>query len=1119
MGELKNRRIVQSRIWLDPNEEPLPLFDYDYSYPITVFDAVKKTMDDNSSNLTDELNSIYRLIASKQDMVEPGIPDQLMTWTGMRGQIGAMELAKSINTDPSLRSHKRIPTERAIGDMLDTKVPLSSFNIHINDGAIHITDAERIKWNSMAPLSSLQAHINNSVMHITDAERQRWNNKADNEDFEKHIYDFNNPHNTTAHQVGTYTRKELDEMFKNIRESFFNYKNISWDERSNSGTLVEYHPANWNPNYILGFNDELPDVPDSSQTYFALKPATDYTTNESQDCIIYIKRPGMVWQEVGLQNMSVGDMVIRYPDTSMFVWVQGRFIKLFTGNNDAELPGGNSDMMWRPLITEDGKLGWIRSKEIEPPEPMEIKGKDGYTPIKGIDYVDGKDGQGVPIGGISRDVLVKLTDENFDTTWKSLIDIFNDMVIAGEILPAGLVEWNSINGRPEWYRELGPNHDGFITQGAVTKEFERVGNNLSELHEKADQIPKIKQDLSDHINDFNNPHRTTPSQIGAVPIATFTDHVNNFNNPHNVKPSDIGLGNVDDTKDIDKPISNPTQSALDALLEKINIIRNEVARFNFIGNVSWNNRETKLTFTFRDGTELDIVIPILDIFNGIYFDEVTKDLVIVLPDESEHRINLSKLLQIYIGSKSDNIQVVVNDDNSITATIIPGSVGELEIMPSVHFRGSPTTTTQAVSDNSTRVATTEFVHKQVIDDLISYNTDRPLSANMGRILNQRKADIDDVIELINDLEKIDIIDNLESTNPEAALSANMGRHLDLTKAPRVHTSPSGSTFGRATISLFGHARASDVDPLMDGTVFRGTDDGYFARGDHRHPTDITRAPMHWPDVAHDQYELTGEPKSVNPPDDSNNHRIATTEWVRRNAVGVNYGTCPTAAATAIKVVTLQSTYVSDPVPFIRQKGSTVVATFTNGNTAANMKLNVQNTGAAPVLYGGKAIVNDMIKAGYSYEFTFDGTNWLLINPTGTHVLPDSDNSNSLVSSAWVRRNAVGVNKGYCETGSTTAAKVVTLRSTFMDPVVFIRQIGSTVSVAFTNQDWSGDTDTTMNVQNTGAAPIRFASKKLINGMIGTAHEHIFTFDGTYWQLQNPVPGTGYGTIRLGPGSN
>ena len=985
MGQLIGKRIDQSRVYDDPNQKPIQPYDYYYSYPKTVYDAVLRNMDDNSPTLTDELESIYRLIDGKQNIVEPGVPGQLMTWTGMRGQIGAMEVVKSINKDPTLRSHKKVPTERAIGDLIDTKVDITSFNAHVNDRSIHLTDIERNKWNSMAPLSTLQAHMSNTSMHITEAERSKWNLKADQEEVDNHIYDMNNPHKVNAHQVGTYTRNEIDEMFQNIRESFFNYLNIMWDDRSNQASLVEYHPANWNPNYILAFDDVLPDVPDSTLTYFALKPVTDYRVEETQDCLIYIKRPGLTWQEVGVQNMGVGDMVIRYPDTTMFVWVQGRFLKLFTGGTNDQIGSGTSDKMWRPVFNENGELTWVMSSEQTPPAPVIIKGEDGYTPIKGVDYVDGKDGEGVPVGGNAGSVLVKLTDENYDTTWKNLLDVLGDIVISGGNLPDGIVTWDQIKGRPEIYDQLGDSTTDTMSQAAITKQFQIVNNNITEILEKIDGVNGIentRQDLFDHINDFNNPHRVTPSIIGAVSNATFVDHVQNFDNPHNVTAEQIGLGNVDNTSDLDKPISNATQDALNEILKALDVVNNDVDSFNYVANVVWNNKEAILTFTYRDGNELDVHIPITEIFNSIYYDKEEKELVIILPDGSEHRIDVKDLITTYSGFTSENIQVIVEDD-VIKASIVPGSVGEMEIIPSVHLRNSPTTTTQPTSDKSTRIATTEYVRNQVIDNLISYETDRPLSANMGRILNQRKADIDDVIDIINDLEGIDVIDNLDSTNPEAALSANMGRHLDLTKAPRVHTSPSGATYGRATISLFGHTRASDVDPLMDGTVFRGTDDGYYARADHRHPTDITRAPIHWPDEGHDQYEMTGEPRAVIAPDDSNDNRIATTEWVRRNAGSVMYGICKTASTETAKTVTLQSTFMAPPVFFLRQIGSAVAVSFMNEDRSGHKlptTLDVQDTGPAEILYGGFYMKNGMLGRNHTHFFVFDGTFWRLMNP-------------------------------------------------------------------------------------------------------------------------------------------
>jgi len=42
-----------------------------------------------------------------------------------------------------------------------------------------------------------------------------------------------------------------------------------------------------------------------------------------------------------------------------------------------------------------------------------------------------------------------------------------------------------------------------------------------------------------------------------------TSHTGNTNNPHNVTKTQVGLENVDNTSDLDKPISTATQTALD----------------------------------------------------------------------------------------------------------------------------------------------------------------------------------------------------------------------------------------------------------------------------------------------------------------------------------------------------------------------------------------------------------------------------------------------------------------------------------------------------------------------------------------------------------------------------
>lgn len=972
MGELKNKRIVQSRVFMDGHDMSLPNYDYEFTYPVTVYDAVKKTMDDNSATLTDELEAIYNLLRSKQPLIEAGKPGRIMTWSGVQGDIGSLDVARSIDKNPVNRSHSKIPTERAVGEQLDLKASVSDLHNHIQSRSIHITDVERAKWNSQISAATFNSHVSNTRMHISDAERRAWNAKADVDIVEDHVNNFNNPHNVTAHQAGTYTREEIDAAFKALRETFFNYVNIAYDDRTGVATVHSYDPNNWNPNYVLSFSQALPDVLDTTATYFAIRPATDYKVNETADVVIYRKAPGLNWLEVGSATMKAGDMFIVFPSTAMYVWMQGRFIQVFAdAAADEDNLHGN---IWYPKLDDKCELSWVLSKETTPPTPKIIKGADGYTPIKGVDYVDGKDGEGVPAGGVTGEFLTKQSDTNYDTAWKSPEDIFTDFVASGKLLPKGLVRYSDIEGAPKAYTGLGENDDGYITQAGVTKEFQRYDNTIIELQGKVDGPTGSQQtrtDLFNHINDYNNPHRITADQIGSVSTVTYNNHITDFNNPHNVTAAQIGLDRVNNTSDADKPISAQTQLALDRITTQINQINDGLDGSKYISSAEWDPIKSAIIFTRRDGNKVELVLPITDTFGKITFDSATSELVIPLPDGTKNRINISSMIRVYNGSTSENIQVTVGDDKVIRATIIPGTVGEFEIAPNVNLRESPTTTTQAVSDRTTKIATTEYVKNQVINNLISYDTDRPLSANMGRVLNQTKADTKDVIALINDIELTRVIDSLESLDPAAALSANMGRHLDLIKAPRVHTSPSGSTYGQATADLFGHVRASEIDPLMDGIVWQGTDDGRYARADHRHPTDITRAPVHSP-------HLTGEPKSDTPPDDSNDKRIANTEWVRRNIIPAIYCVCDTEGNDPNKIATVVNPAVQN-FPLILQTGTLINVRFKNTLTVNNPKMNVQGTGAAPMIFQNQPLVAYDTDNISDHLFVYDGFNWRLIN--------------------------------------------------------------------------------------------------------------------------------------------
>lgn len=118
-----------------------------------------------------------------------------------------------------------------------------------------------------------------------------------------------------------------------------------------------------------------------------------------------------------------------------------------------------------------------------------------------------------------------------------------------------------------------------------------------------------ESDLISHEENVNNPHRVTKAQVGLEnvdntsdlnkPISTATQsalnlkaneadlesHINNKENPHEVTKTQVGLGNVDNTSDINKPISTATQTALNGKVSDVTVNGQSVVN-NMIANVS-----------------------------------------------------------------------------------------------------------------------------------------------------------------------------------------------------------------------------------------------------------------------------------------------------------------------------------------------------------------------------------------------------------------------------------------------------------------------------------------------------------------------------------------------------
>lgn len=102
-------------------------------------------------------------------------------------------------------------------------------------------------------------------------------------------------------------------------------------------------------------------------------------------------------------------------------------------------------------------------------------------------------------------------------------------------------------------------------------------------------------------------------------------------------------------------------------------------------------------------------------------------------------------------------------------------------------------------------------------------------------------------------------------------------------------------------------------------------------------------------------------------------------FIKGNTGGVFYGTCSTAAGTVEKAVTCDEFTAND-----LKAGTIIVVSFsaTNSGAVANLKLNVNGTGAKPIKYINNGALGNLTSAGYlkastEYPFYYDGANWVV----------------------------------------------------------------------------------------------------------------------------------------------
>lgn len=225
----------------------------------------------------------------------------------------------------------------------------------------------------------------------------------------------------------------------------------------------------------------------------------------------------------------------------------------------------------------------------------------------------------------------------------------------------------------------------------------------------------------------------------------------------------------------------------------------------------------------------------------------------------------------------------------------------------------------------------------------------------------------------------------------------------------------------------------------------------------------------------DAYDVAVTP-SISAVTTSANGLMISSDKSKLDGMGmVSYGTCSTAAGTAAKVVDLSNDYWQLKV------GSIVGVKFTNTNTASNVTLNVNNSGAKNIWYNNAKYTGQSADiCGYANRYTFymyDGTYWVWLNK-GT------DNNSTYAAYSF------GIGYGTCATAEATAAKVVTLAN-------YALHTGGITAIKFT---YAVPANATLNINSKGAKNLFYRGSAITANIIKAGDTAYVIYDGTQYHL-------------------
>lgn len=432
---------------------------------------------------------------------------------------------------------------------------------------------------------------------------------------------------------------------------------------------------------------------------------------------------------------------------------------------------------------------------------------------------------------------------------------------------------------------------------------------------------------------YGTTSNTAYSGLAGKTLETNLDNHLLDENPH-------GLGNVDNTSDMDKPVSTAQQTAIDDALNQSKDYTD--ARFDAI--VGEGASETLDTIG-EISKEIEEHQTVIDAINAAIGNKANKSdfETHVNNTENPHRVTKDQLGLGNVENKSsETIRGELTKENIINALgYEPDTTTDNVITYALSKEGSSITLTG--SDGSTTSVTDSDTNTVYTHPITSGNKHIPSGGSSGQILRW-SADGTAVWDADNN--------TTIAYGTCSTAAATAAKVITITSNTNWELKVGAIVVVKFTITNTASSVTLNVNSTGAKSIWYGT--GVYTGNSNLVCGYANRYQTYMYDGTYWVWISSGS-------DANTTYSNAT--------LGQGYGTCATAEATTAKVVTLSS--------YALVVGGIVAVKFTYA-VPASSTLNVNSKGAKAIYYRGAAITANVIKAGDIATFIYDGSQYHLL---------------------------------------------------------------------------------------------------------------------------------------------